>query len=532
VGISISSKAGSLVVVLSVALSCTKEPTEADQIPECSKDCPAGTRRTTFEAVVRGQGASVKEAYCETHCEAITPCLAPNIPAIARDKYSCQPLEGFSGIPKDGDVDLSFVTLWDIDRVTPTVPGEAPKICQNGKLDRRTGKEGELLTGYTETDVDCGGEDCPACSPGSRCASPLDCLGYDSCATAGADCTSCDGKVCGGFPAPVPVAAVTGKVEALFPLDTSGDLLAESLYVFTSEPPALTELLYEDVVGNWTLPGGTKLLSFASILEPDGATKVRWIAAGSGDAKVIVSRLDPAMTEHAQIDVGGPINALLVSNFISNATADAHPDLVVAYSAGGLGLLLSSPDGTYAPPVRYAEGQIFDHVIRNPGGIVAAGSGGLLITRGTSDGPLAELFPLTTEPVSALRGSLFGADVVVGMRDVPEIRGYSHPITPDKDPALMFARPVNAAPVTAVEAMRLGPTDDDFAVVVAAADRVSVVHQANTDVFYRYEAGSASAPVRSIAAVVQNGNTATTEGIEALAMNAGGTLLIARRVEK
>lgn len=80
--------------------------------PTCDQPCPEGTRKSTFEAVLRGEAGVAVGASCESYCEPITTCLAPQVPVITGDTYACASVEGISSITPDDAVDFSFTDAW------------------------------------------------------------------------------------------------------------------------------------------------------------------------------------------------------------------------------------------------------------------------------------------------------------------------------------------------------------------------------------------------------------------------------------
>ncbi len=82
-------------------------------LSSCSTDCPAGTRNSNYETVLRSGGGVATEGSCESYCEPITTCLAPQVPVITADSYECASVEGISSIPADDEVDFSFAEGWN-----------------------------------------------------------------------------------------------------------------------------------------------------------------------------------------------------------------------------------------------------------------------------------------------------------------------------------------------------------------------------------------------------------------------------------
>ncbi len=79
---------------------------------DCGDVCPEGTRKASFDAVVRGTGQAIIGEDCETICETIVPCSPPNVPTITESAYVCAPLEGFVDFPADSEVDFSWADGW------------------------------------------------------------------------------------------------------------------------------------------------------------------------------------------------------------------------------------------------------------------------------------------------------------------------------------------------------------------------------------------------------------------------------------
>ena len=88
------------------------DPSDTDSL-DCGDVCPEGTRKSSFEAVIRGQGGTIVGEECETVCETIVPCSSPNVPTITATSYACEPLEGYvKQIPPDVEVDFSWADNW------------------------------------------------------------------------------------------------------------------------------------------------------------------------------------------------------------------------------------------------------------------------------------------------------------------------------------------------------------------------------------------------------------------------------------
>lgn len=79
----------------------------------CEAGCPPGTRNALYETAVSGGASVVSAGECESICEPIATCLAPQIPVITQDEYRCVSVEGISSIPADAEVDFSFMQAWD-----------------------------------------------------------------------------------------------------------------------------------------------------------------------------------------------------------------------------------------------------------------------------------------------------------------------------------------------------------------------------------------------------------------------------------
>lgn len=99
---------------------------QAQEKPSCTQECPAGARVATFATDERTlaldtfNGAFVyTKAGCETYCEPVMQCIAPNVPVVTADHYECQLLPRYDSFPAPADVDLSFGSAWDESLVTP-----------------------------------------------------------------------------------------------------------------------------------------------------------------------------------------------------------------------------------------------------------------------------------------------------------------------------------------------------------------------------------------------------------------------------
>lgn len=133
---------GGALLLLLVGAACAPADSASDEAPvQCAAACPDGTSRASYDRVVSGDARVVKSAECETSCLPILPCSYPNVPLISSDAsgastYSCNPIEGYSPVPKDNEVDFGWA---------------AAAHCFDG------GKNAD------ETGVDCGGATCGPC---------------------------------------------------------------------------------------------------------------------------------------------------------------------------------------------------------------------------------------------------------------------------------------------------------------------------------------------------------------------------------
>ncbi|MCC6903907.1 MAG: hypothetical protein IT377_33370 [Polyangiaceae bacterium] len=128
-------------VVLAMLGASSCESGSETEAVQCSAECPDGTSRATYDRVVSGEAGVVVSSSCETACAPILPCAYPNLPLISDDgsgkaSYTCEPLEGYSAIPKDDEVDFGWA---------------AAAHCIDGTLNE------------DETGPDCGGTLCPPC---------------------------------------------------------------------------------------------------------------------------------------------------------------------------------------------------------------------------------------------------------------------------------------------------------------------------------------------------------------------------------
>lgn len=111
---------------MGAALLLVASTTRADEgALRCDAQCPEGTSRSEFstseEQIVAGTegGFVYARQQCESFCVPTVPCLPPNVPTVTQERFACQPLSGFSTIPKDHEVDLSFGTSWDAAAAAP-----------------------------------------------------------------------------------------------------------------------------------------------------------------------------------------------------------------------------------------------------------------------------------------------------------------------------------------------------------------------------------------------------------------------------
>ena len=99
---------------------------QAQDKATCTQECPTGTRIATFATDERtlaldtfGGAFVYTKAGCETYCEPLMKCMAPNVPVVTADHYECQLLPRYDSFPAPAQVDLSFGSLWDESLVTP-----------------------------------------------------------------------------------------------------------------------------------------------------------------------------------------------------------------------------------------------------------------------------------------------------------------------------------------------------------------------------------------------------------------------------
>lgn len=136
-----------LAVVLAALFLTTCDTSEGSV--SCSDQCPDGTRRASYsetsskgrQAILDGQAFLTSTARCETLCEAVQPCLYPNVPTVGVEEesgevtYRCDPLEGYTKLMRDHEVDLAFAEGW-------TPPAPTPALSTH-----------EVEFGYTNTAV-------------------------------------------------------------------------------------------------------------------------------------------------------------------------------------------------------------------------------------------------------------------------------------------------------------------------------------------------------------------------------------------
>jgi hypothetical protein len=99
---------------------------QAQDKPSCTQECPAGARIATFATDERTLALSTfsggfvyTKSGCETYCEPVMKCIAPNVPVVTADHYECQLLPRYDSFPAAADVDLGFGAVWDESLVTP-----------------------------------------------------------------------------------------------------------------------------------------------------------------------------------------------------------------------------------------------------------------------------------------------------------------------------------------------------------------------------------------------------------------------------
>lgn len=81
----------------------------------CEAECPDGTRKVVVDQIEITDVTTFSysaDQSCEVWCEPEQTCLAPNVPVIDDEQYTCQPLDGFADIPLPSEVDTSFAEVW------------------------------------------------------------------------------------------------------------------------------------------------------------------------------------------------------------------------------------------------------------------------------------------------------------------------------------------------------------------------------------------------------------------------------------
>lgn len=103
-----------LLALWGFALGC-KAAASAGPDPECTGECPVGTRKAEFQLseINEHPGSLVVQTKsCDLACAPEQLCVPPDIPVVksenGRAVFSCRVLEGFSQIPRDDQVDFSF----------------------------------------------------------------------------------------------------------------------------------------------------------------------------------------------------------------------------------------------------------------------------------------------------------------------------------------------------------------------------------------------------------------------------------------
>lgn len=132
--------------LLALAANGCKYEKQYDYTPGCESVCPDGTNRISGSTTVLDatKGAfSFVSGGCETVCEPVETCLAPNVPTVrpnpqtGRSQWSCDPLEGFSSLAQDAQVDTSFGAAYvaPAPAVTLLAVGDGPTRVAAGDID-------------------------------------------------------------------------------------------------------------------------------------------------------------------------------------------------------------------------------------------------------------------------------------------------------------------------------------------------------------------------------------------------------------
>jgi hypothetical protein len=104
--------------------ACDAENGIGDVPPECSLECPPGTKLLNFNSETFAEDLNngaflLAEQDCETRCAPVTPCVRPNVPVVTATTYECQGLPGLSDIEPPAETDFAWMSVWDEQAVQP-----------------------------------------------------------------------------------------------------------------------------------------------------------------------------------------------------------------------------------------------------------------------------------------------------------------------------------------------------------------------------------------------------------------------------
>ncbi len=337
----------------------------------CAEECPAGTRRASYDSVASGNGVTVASSTCETHCESVVPCVFPNIPTLTAGSYSCAPLAGFSTLVPDVDADFSWAEPGGGGGCANGVKDGAEQgvdcggpckacggaACSNGVKDG------------SETATDCGGT-CGACGAGQPCLVASDCkTGW--CRDKGGGTLRCD-----GFDAPVAVIDAPGA-KAVQAFNRPSKPLA-SLAVSTPTGLALYD---SDDSGVFTSQSTVPLAALAGDIRPviDVSQLAQFVVAGGDTGLVSTYRVDGGgWLQQQAVQLGGPVDR---ASFLRSSGFAGYAG---ALRGGGVAVVLLDASGAPAPVVKLDEAHVYTDVQLAESGLAAGGNEVLLVATGPS----------------------------------------------------------------------------------------------------------------------------------------------------
>ncbi len=127
---------------------------DAYEAPVCTATCPDGTQRVANETEYRDSNLRIASGSCSILCEAIDPCLAPNVPTVVAEgegtRFTCETLPGYSPILPHPERDSSWGAVVEAYPARPQLSLSLPSDTTHLTSGVRSTGAGAQLLGWRE----------------------------------------------------------------------------------------------------------------------------------------------------------------------------------------------------------------------------------------------------------------------------------------------------------------------------------------------------------------------------------------------